>query len=128
MNSCEGDSNNVRAGCANGKSNMLELQGHIMHGVFHSNGFGHLLSVNGVEMDSDLAGHLIMAFWDRLCTGLRARLVSFSIFWCLNCAWTICGPFNLGKYFRSTHEIIYVLVLVGFIKTLCLPLNLNPTK
>lgn len=72
---CEGNSNNNRAGSANGKSNLLELQGHIMHGVFHSNGYGHLLSVNGVEMGSDLAGHHIMEFWDRLCTGLRARLV-----------------------------------------------------
>ncbi|KAK7858858.1 phd finger protein male sterility 1 [Quercus suber] len=69
---CEGNSYNG-AGTANGKSNLMELQGHIMHGVFHSNGFGHLLCVNGVEMGSDLAGHQIMEFWDRLCTGLRAR-------------------------------------------------------
>jgi hypothetical protein len=64
------------AGLANigGKSNFVESQGHLMHGVFHSNGFGHLLRVNGVEMGSDLAGHHIMDFWDRLCTGLRARL------------------------------------------------------
>ncbi|XP_041015490.1 PHD finger protein MALE STERILITY 1 [Juglans microcarpa x Juglans regia] len=75
---CEGNSNNNRAGSANGKSNLLELQGHIMHGVFHSNGYGHLLSVNGVEMGSDLAGHHIMEFWDRLCTGLRARKVSLN--------------------------------------------------
>ena len=33
-------------------------------------------NVNGVEMGSDLAGHQIMEFWDRLCTGLRARLAS----------------------------------------------------
>ncbi|KAA8529892.1 hypothetical protein F0562_034504 [Nyssa sinensis] len=59
-----------------GKSNLVELEGHIMHGVFHSNGFGHLLCVNGVEMGSDLAGYHIMEFWDRLCTGLGARIVS----------------------------------------------------
>lgn len=72
---CEGNSDNG-AGTANGKSNLMELHGHIMHGVFHSNGFGHLLCVNGVEMGSDLAGHQIMEFWERLCTGLRARLAS----------------------------------------------------
>ena len=57
-----------------GKFNLVELQGHILHGVFHSNGFGHLLRVNGMEMGSDLAGYQIMEFWDRLCTGLQARL------------------------------------------------------
>ncbi|XVF51487.1 hypothetical protein PTKIN_Ptkin04bG0189100 [Pterospermum kingtungense] len=61
-----------------GKFNLVELQGHIMHGVFHSNGFGHLLCVNGMEMGSDLAGYQIMEFWDRLCTGLRARKVSLN--------------------------------------------------
>ncbi|PPR80890.1 hypothetical protein GOBAR_AA39823 [Gossypium barbadense] len=56
-----------------GKFNLVELKGHIMHGVFHSNGFGHLLCVNGMEMGSDqLAGYQIMEFWDRLCTGLQA--------------------------------------------------------
>ncbi|XP_052205233.1 PHD finger protein MALE STERILITY 1 [Diospyros lotus] len=55
---------------------LMELQGHILHGVFHSNGFGHLLCVNGLEMGNDLPGHQIMDFWDRLCTGLRARKVS----------------------------------------------------
>ncbi|KAI9169529.1 hypothetical protein LWI28_013653 [Acer negundo] len=58
------------------KSNLVELQGHIMHGVFHSNGFGHLLCLNGVETGSDLTGQHLMHFWDRLCTGLRARKVS----------------------------------------------------
>ena len=56
------------------KSNLVELKGHIMHGVFHSNGFGHLLCLNGVETGSDLTGQHLMHFWDRLCTGLRARL------------------------------------------------------
>ncbi|KAJ7982486.1 PHD finger protein family [Quillaja saponaria] len=51
---------------------------HTMYGVFHSNGFGHLLCVNGLEMGSDLAGHQILEFWDRLCTGLRARKVSLN--------------------------------------------------
>lgn len=57
------------------KLNIVELQGHLLHGVFHSNGFGHLLSLNGLETGSDLTGQLLISFWDRLCTGLRARLV-----------------------------------------------------
>ncbi|GAV86568.1 PHD domain-containing protein [Cephalotus follicularis] len=60
------------------KSNLIEIQGHTMHGVFHSNGFGHLLCVNGVETGSYLTGHHVMEFWDRLCTGLRARNVSLN--------------------------------------------------
>lgn len=54
---------------------MIELEGHTMHGVFHCNGFGHLLCINGLESGSNLAGHHIMDFWDRLCTGLHARFV-----------------------------------------------------
>ncbi|XP_050232280.1 PHD finger protein MALE STERILITY 1 [Mercurialis annua] len=61
-----------------GKLNIVELQGHMMHGVFHSNGFAHLLCVNGMEAGSNLAGRQIMEFWDRLCTGLRARKVSLT--------------------------------------------------
>lgn len=53
---------------------LVELEGHILHGVFHSNGFGHLLSLNGLEMGSTLPGYLVMDFWDRLCNALKARL------------------------------------------------------
>ena len=65
----------VAAGAGNYcRSNFLvQSQGHVMHGVFHSNGFGHLLCINGLEAGSDLAGHSIVEFWDRLCTGLRVR-------------------------------------------------------
>lgn len=59
------------------KSNVIELEreSHSLHGVFHSNGFGHLLCINGSEDGSGLAGHQIMEFWDRLCSGLGARFV-----------------------------------------------------
>lgn len=62
-------------GSESGKSewSILGVEGHAMHGVIHSNGFGHLLCVNGLEMGSDMAGRHIMDFWDRLCTSLRAR-------------------------------------------------------
>ncbi|XP_058079014.1 PHD finger protein PERSISTENT TAPETAL CELL 1 [Magnolia sinica] len=59
------------------KPNLVDVQGHLMHGVIHSNGFGHLLCVNGIEGGSEfIPGHLIMDFWDRICTGLRVRKVS----------------------------------------------------
>ena len=54
-------------------SHLVELQGHVLHGFFHSNGFGHLLSINGIESGSDLTGHQVMELWDRLCSGLKAR-------------------------------------------------------
>ncbi|KAI4357393.1 hypothetical protein L6164_001344 [Bauhinia variegata] len=77
--SCEGlQCDAASPGMNNGKSKLIELQGHMMHGVFHSNGFGHLLCINGLETGSDLAGHQIMEFWDRLCTGLQARKVSLN--------------------------------------------------
>ncbi|CAL5188750.1 unnamed protein product [Lathyrus oleraceus] len=62
----------------NGKSKLIELEGHMMHGVFHSNGFGHLLCVNGLEMGSNLGGNQIMEFWNRLCNGLQPRKVSLN--------------------------------------------------
>lgn len=61
------------------RSNVIEFQGesHSLHGVFHSNGLGHLLCINGSEAGSELAGYQIMEFWDRLCSGLGARFVHF---------------------------------------------------
>ncbi|CAA0811539.1 PHD finger protein MALE STERILITY 1 [Striga hermonthica] len=61
------------------KSSVVQLQAHThtLHGVFHSNGFGHLLCINGSsETGSDLPGYQIMDFWDRLCSALGARKVS----------------------------------------------------
>ena len=46
-------------------------------GVLHSNGFGHLLRVNGREGGSRRAsGRQLMELWDGLCARFRARLVS----------------------------------------------------
>ncbi|KAK1313794.1 PHD finger protein MALE STERILITY 1 [Acorus calamus] len=57
----------------------LDHDGHLMHGIVHSNGFGHLLRVNGFEGGSEfVSGHRIMDLWDRLCTGLKARKVSLT--------------------------------------------------
>ncbi|KAI6689690.1 hypothetical protein NL676_026518 [Syzygium grande] len=55
----------------------LESNTHLLHGVIHSNGFGHLLSLNGREGGSAvLSGRDIMNFWDGLCTTLYVRKVS----------------------------------------------------
>ncbi|KAI4310848.1 hypothetical protein MLD38_035796 [Melastoma candidum] len=56
---------------------LLEDTTHLLHGVVHSNGFGHLLRVNGREGGSRiLSGGHIMDFWDRLCHMLGVRKVS----------------------------------------------------
>ncbi|KAK6246699.1 zinc finger protein [Theobroma cacao] len=50
---------------------------HLLHGVVHSNGYGHLLTVNGREGGSNLlSGFHIMNFWDSLCTLLSVRKVT----------------------------------------------------
>ncbi|EOA25971.1 hypothetical protein CARUB_v10019360mg [Capsella rubella] len=51
----------------------LKLSSHLMHGLIHCNGFGHLLCINA---DDDLSGDQVMDFWDRLCTTLRTRKIS----------------------------------------------------
>ncbi|QHN77998.1 PHD finger protein [Arachis hypogaea] len=55
----------------------LENTTHLLHGVVHANGYGHLLRVNGREGGSRyLSGCHIMDFWDRLCKTLGVRKVS----------------------------------------------------
>ncbi|CAA6663934.1 unnamed protein product [Spirodela intermedia] len=50
---------------------------HLLHGVIHTNGYGHLLRVNGREGGSRvLTGCDVMGFWDRLCGMLRVRKVT----------------------------------------------------
>lgn len=52
----------------------LDNQSHLLHGVIHCNGYGHLLCLNGIEGGSKiLSGREIMDLWDRICTNLRAR-------------------------------------------------------
>ncbi|THG02271.1 hypothetical protein TEA_012242 [Camellia sinensis var. sinensis] len=49
----------------------LEDTSHLLHGVVHSNGFGHLLTLNGREGGSTiLSGRDIIDFWDKLCKTL----------------------------------------------------------
>lgn len=55
-------------------SEVLELQTHLLHGMIHCNGFGHILCINGIEGGSKyLCGREIMDLWDRICTNLHTR-------------------------------------------------------
>ncbi|KAI4351920.1 hypothetical protein L6164_006219 [Bauhinia variegata] len=55
----------------------LENTTHLLHGVVHANGYGHLLRVNGREGGSRIvSGCDIMNFWDRLCKTLGVRKVT----------------------------------------------------
>ena len=61
--------------------NQLEDTTHLLHGVVHANGYGHLLRVNGREGGSRiLSGCHIMDFWDRLCKILGVRLGFLIVF------------------------------------------------
>ncbi|CAN7044159.1 unnamed protein product [Brassica rapa subsp. trilocularis] len=46
---------------------------HLMHGVIHCNGFGHLLCINSDNVSSFLSGDRAMDLWDRLCSTLHTR-------------------------------------------------------
>ncbi|KAK4275005.1 hypothetical protein QN277_018151 [Acacia crassicarpa] len=55
----------------------LDDQSHLLHGMIHSNGYGHLLCINGIEGGSKfLSGREIMDLWDRICTILRTRKIA----------------------------------------------------
>ncbi|KAJ3677061.1 hypothetical protein LUZ60_002785 [Juncus effusus] len=52
---------------------------HLMHGVLHSNGFGHLISLNGFAGGSEfISGRQVFSLWDRICTALRVRKISLT--------------------------------------------------
>jgi hypothetical protein len=54
----------------------VDLHTHLLHGLLHCNGFGHLLCINGIAGGSKyLCGRQLMDLWDRICTNLRIRLV-----------------------------------------------------
>ncbi|KAJ4840879.1 hypothetical protein Tsubulata_010374 [Turnera subulata] len=56
---------------------VFDLQSHLLHGLIHCNGFGHLLCINGKEGGSKyLHGREIMDLWDRICSNLRARKIT----------------------------------------------------
>lgn len=60
---------------------VLDMQTHLLHGLIHCNGFGHLISINGIEGGSKyLCGRQIMDLWDRICTNLHARYEFTSCF------------------------------------------------
>jgi hypothetical protein len=49
-------------------------RGHLLHGVVHLNGYGHLVALHGLEGGSDfVSGHQIMDLWDRICSALHVR-------------------------------------------------------
>ncbi|XP_059306679.1 PHD finger protein At2g01810-like [Lycium ferocissimum] len=58
-------------------SDSFEIGTHVLHGLIHCNGYGHLLSINGVNDDSNLlSGSDFMDLWDRLCTIFKTRKIS----------------------------------------------------
>ncbi|XP_074375999.1 PHD finger protein At2g01810-like [Apium graveolens] len=62
------------------KGDFLADRNHLLHGLVHCNGYGHLLSINTADDDdlNSLHGNDIMDFWDRLCTTLQIRKVSLN--------------------------------------------------
>ncbi|KAL8096782.1 hypothetical protein AgCh_037660 [Apium graveolens] len=56
---------------------VFDMNTHLLHGLIHCNGFGHLLSINGMEGGSKfLYGKEIMDLWDRICTNLHTRKIT----------------------------------------------------
>ncbi|OIT05073.1 PREDICTED: PHD finger protein At2g01810-like [Nicotiana attenuata] len=60
-------------------SDSIEIDTHVLHGLIHSNGYGHLLSISNGVVNGDsnlLSGTDFMDFWDRLCTVFNTRKIS----------------------------------------------------
>ncbi|KAL3510381.1 hypothetical protein ACH5RR_029782 [Cinchona calisaya] len=59
------------------KDDFFDIRTHILYGVIHCNGYGHLICINGVKEESHfLSDSDIMNFWDRICSTLCTREVS----------------------------------------------------
>ncbi|KAJ0042424.1 hypothetical protein Pint_18264 [Pistacia integerrima] len=59
------------------KDDVFGVHNHLLHGLIHCNGFGHLLCINGIEGGCKyLCGREIMDLWDRICTILQARKIT----------------------------------------------------
>ncbi|CDY50318.1 BnaCnng19010D [Brassica napus] len=59
------------------EDDVFDLQTHLLHGLIHTNGFGHLICVNGLEGGSRyLCGREMVDLWDRICTNLGARMIT----------------------------------------------------
>ncbi|KAI8538763.1 hypothetical protein RHMOL_Rhmol09G0129300 [Rhododendron molle] len=60
------------------KGSCLENRGHLLYGLIHCNGFGHLLCISGVEEEASNCIPIvqIMDLWDRICTTLQTRKIS----------------------------------------------------
>lgn len=55
----------------------LDSQTHLLHGLIHCNGYGHLLSINGYDWGSKpLRGQDLLDLFDRICTTLRVKYCS----------------------------------------------------
>lgn len=59
------------------KGDFLANRNHLLHGLIHCNGYGHLLSINSLDDDdsNSLQGNDLMELWDRICTTLQTRYV-----------------------------------------------------
>ncbi|KDP38152.1 hypothetical protein JCGZ_04795 [Jatropha curcas] len=58
------------------KKESLKLQTHLLHGVIHCNGFGHLLCIKTKANLSYLQGEELMSLWDNMCDILQTRDIS----------------------------------------------------
>ncbi|KZV49766.1 PHD finger protein MALE MEIOCYTE DEATH 1 [Dorcoceras hygrometricum] len=55
----------------------FDIQSHLLHGLIHCNGFGHLLCINGIDGGSKIIyGRELMDLWDRICTTVHTRKIS----------------------------------------------------
>ncbi|KZV47925.1 PHD finger protein-like [Dorcoceras hygrometricum] len=58
--------------------NFSQFQSHSLYSLIHCNGYGHLISINGIQDGTNfISFREVMDFWNHLCTVLRARKISF---------------------------------------------------
>lgn len=105
--------NLCRFRACNGAKAVAEDPTHLLHGMVHMNGFGHLIRVNGREGGSRfLSGCDIMGFWDRLCKMLRVRWMDV-LFSGWSWSWLVLILIlNLWALFLNSSMFIFFVMLI----------------
>jgi len=88
---------------------IVDHQTHLLHGLLHGNGCGHLKRINGREAGSMvLSGSQLMGLWENICYTLRAREVSVEdVSQKYGVEYRLLNPASSGNTWYGTYGYVF---------------------
>ena len=88
---------------------IVDHQTHLLHGLLHANGCGHLKRINGREAGSMvLSGSQLMGLWENICYTLRAREVSVEdVSQKYGVEYRLLNPASSGNTWYGTYGYVF---------------------